>query len=297
MLHSESFTDYEVIFVDDFSSDDSFAIMNNLVKRYDNFKVYRTKMNGGPGPARNLGVSHATGEYILFCDSDDWFDIKCLHSINEFICKQDKTDLIIFPHQVVRKEKIRTIDLYEEYDNFSLIEKKDVIIGNVAPWAKLYKRENIIANNILFPSMMTGEDTCFVVQYVVCSEVIYKMNEVFYSYVMNENSITHRKDIKIPEKTTFEVLQPIYNEFFPEIEIMQFINTHLLTKAKQMYDAGFSCKSMKKWFSKENQKYPQWIKRIPLKEQSVYRKLIYLFMYYNMPVFIKGIMFIRRVFL
>ena len=69
----QSFEDFEVICVDDGSTDNSL----NILKSYEN-KDYRIKIftqnNKGAGAARNLGLKHVNGEYILFADSDDWFE-------------------------------------------------------------------------------------------------------------------------------------------------------------------------------------------------------------------------------
>ena len=68
MLYSSDFTDYEVIFVDDCSKDSSFETMKIMISDYAYYCVLQTAQNGGPGLARNLGIEHAHGEYIMFCD-------------------------------------------------------------------------------------------------------------------------------------------------------------------------------------------------------------------------------------
>lgn len=294
MLASNDYSDYEVIFVDDCSKDASYKIMNTLKLEYSNYFIYQTAQNGGPGLARNLGLEHAKGEYIMFCDSDDEFDIACLSLIDHFISTHSDVDMIVFPHEIVRGRKKIKCDSYSSYDDSSLVLSVDIAGGYGSPFAGVYKSSIIKENHIKFPARMTGEDICFVVNYAIYIKKAYKYNLVFYRYIMRKNSITHQRGIDIKHKTTFEILQQIYNSYFPEIEINRFVNTHLLTKAKQMTDAKCSANQIREWFDHENGRYPEWIKKIDYSKQSLYRKAIYRAMYKNQPYLIKLIMFIRR---
>ena len=84
---SQTFTDYEIILVDDGSTDNSPAICDKFAKEHSNIKVIH-KVNGGQSEARNLGADTANGEYIIFIDSDD-FIIK-----NDFLEKINKKSTI-----------------------------------------------------------------------------------------------------------------------------------------------------------------------------------------------------------
>ncbi len=294
MLHSRDYTDYEVIFVDDGSKDSSFETMKTLKSDYANYLVFQTVQNGGPGPARNLGIEQAQGEYILFCDSDDEFDIACLPVIDEFLVLHPDADMVVFSHEIIRGGKRIKCDPCSSYADSSVVPPVDIICGNCAPWAKVYKSSIIKENQIRFPARMTGEDTCFVVNYAVYVKKVYKLNRVFYRYIMNKGSVTHTKRNDFNQKTTFELLQPIYRMYFPEIEIEMFANTHLLTKVKQMTDAKCKSSQIKAWLAIENKKYPNWIKHVNYGDQSLYRKLIYKAMYANHVFFLKSILLLRR---
>lgn len=297
MLSIRNYSDYEVIFIDDCSKDQTFEILSKtqaLKKEYKNFRCFQTTRNGGPGIARNLGLKNAMGEYILFCDSDDLFDITILPKLNDFLLEHQDAEMVVFPHQVLKKNKTTQVDKYSSYNNGENVKSKDVVLGNLAPWAKLYKAQTIQETQTEFPARVTGEDTCFVVNYIIHITKIYKMNTCYYSYVRNHTSITHKKGIDFYQKTTFEVLQPIYNKYFPEIEIQMFAKTHLLTRAKQMCAVSLPLNEIRKWFDKENKRYPNWINQMNLKEQSLYGKIIYKAMYYNHALIIKLIMKLRE---
>ena len=295
MLVNERYLNYEVIFVDDCSKDDTYSLLDLYCKAYKNFKVFKPVVNGGPGVARNLGIERATGEYIIFCDADDVFDIDCLEKLESFIKEHNNLDMLVAPYILERGNSELVVDEYIITKNeVNTLHVIDILRGNCAPWSKIFKKEIIQVNNIMFPSRRTGEDICFVVEYAKFISTVYKFSNTFYKYIMNENSLTHSNEINMNEETTFEVLIDNYRRFFPEIEIEKFVNDHLLTMAKRMYANEISNEQMEKWFSKENERYPGWIYEIGFSKQSIYRKLIYLAMYFNSPILIKILMGIRK---
>lgn len=296
MLHTDDYTDYEVVFVDDCSKDGTYQLMCEQAERYPHYRVYQMPQNGGPGPARNYGVSVANGENILFCDSDDEFDIGCLSVMDQFLAEHPDADIVVFPHEIVRGKKRILNDTYGKYTNGDRVEICAVICGCPGPVAKIYKKSIIDAHGIEFPKRLTGEDSCFLVNYSVYVKKAYKCDYLYYRYIMNSESITHQHGHKksIVKQSTFEVLYPIFHEHFPEVEVERFVNTHLLTYAKQMTACGASFQEIKKFYREENRRYPQWIEQINLRNQSLYRRLIYKAMYKNHVGMIRFLMFLRR---
>lgn len=295
MLSSEDRTDYEVILVDDCSKDGTFEKLTAKCKEYRGFKAYQMPKNGGPGPARNFGLSKAEGEYILFCDCDDRFDISCLDKIEALLKLHPDADIIVSPHLIVRSNKTTTADVYSKYGDGDRMTAEDVVTGYGGPVAKVYRRDIIFENGIEFPARMTGEDACFVANYAVFVKNAYKLDFPYYSYMMNDASITHshRADWRIT--TTFEVLLPIYEEHFPNVVVGQFIEGHLLTKAKLMTDAKCKNSEIKKWFKEENKRYPDWYAHTVELDRSIYRRMIYFAMHKSSPILIKLVMLIRRI--
>ena len=298
MLSSKDYSNYEVVFVDDCSKDNTYDTMLKTLEKsdsYSNFKVMQTPENGGPGPARNAGILSAEGEYILFCDSDDIFDISCLTKIESFLQNHPDADIIVSPHTVIRGKSESVSDAYSKYSDGDKITKDDVVIGYGGPVAKVFKKEIISANAIEFPARMTGEDACFVINYAVFVKNGYKMDFSYYSYVMNDASITHthKEDWKMP--TTFEVLLPLYEEHFPNVVVQRYIEGHLLTKAKLMTRAGCKNSEIKKWFKEENQRYPDWYEHTAQMDRSLYRRMIYFAMHKSSPILIKFVMGLRRI--
>ena len=295
MLSCKDYLNYEVILVDDCSPDGTYDAIKEKITGKDNFKLVQPEKNGGPGPARSFGLKFATGEYILFCDSDDIFDISCLAKIDEFLKNHPDADTVVSTHILTRGEKNVYSDMYSKYANGDRMRAEDIVTGNLAPWSKVYKREIIEQNKLEFPARMTGEDACFVINYAVYAKNVYKLAIAYYTYVMNDESITHahREDWRMP--TTFEILLPLYQEHFPSVEVQRFVESHLLTKAKIMTDAKCKNSEIKKWFKEENKRYPDWYEHTANMDRSIYRRMIYFAMHKSSPVLIKLVMLMRRI--
>jgi len=193
---------YEIIIIDDGSTDDTPLICNNLLKTYDNVRYHHIE-NSGPGQARNFGLKQAHGKYIAFCDSDD------LPSPNMYGILLN--DLIHY------KVEYSLCDIFTERDNKAFgfpwqgnlkLEGKDVVrkllasmLGNVSDndttqpvWGSsvrcIYLREIIINQNISFPeNIRFAEDLVFNIRYINYIKSCYIRNEALYRYTFNPESL------------------------------------------------------------------------------------------------------------
>ena len=294
MLAPFDYTDYEVIFVDDCSPDGSYERMLELCAPYAEYRVVKTEKNGGPGAARNEGLRHAEGEYILFCDSDDGMDITALGPISDFLASHPDADMLVFPHEIKKGARVRAVDTYPTYRSGQTVTAQDVVSGHGAPTAKVIHHALIAENKLKFPARMTGEDVCFLFALASRLKKAYKLDIPYYRYVMQRGSLTHSKKTRFEKTTVFEETLSIIREHFPEIEVEQFVYHHLLTKAKQMCLAGAKNDELRAFFEAENKRYPNWIDQFDLPRQSLYRRLILSAMHEANPTKIKWVMKLRE---
>ena len=286
--------DFEVILVDDCSPDATYPLLQEKTRNFTHIRVLQTDKNGGPGLARNKGLEFATGEYILFNDCDDDVDLSVLERIDELLIDKKEVDLIVMPFQISRNGKAELVDYYTKCKNGERVPVELIVQDAGGPVARVYKKEIIEKYSLEFPPRLTGEDKCFVIRYLVHAENIYKLDYVYYTYIMNKQSITHQSGVKVENvPTTFEILQDVYEKYFPECLEKMFADTHLLTSAKIMFKQKRTLKEIKKFFRRENKRYPNWIQKVEYDKQSLYRKLIYKAMYKNRPICIKLIMWLR----
>lgn len=190
-LLNQTYTNFEVILIDDGSTDESGAILKELVKK-DNRIVYEQKTNGGVSSARNLGISRARGEYIAFIDADDQAHPRMLEmllsametcSSDVVTCQYATTEDIIYKN--ISNCKIEEIT-EEEYFHEMFIPT-DFIAAFV--WNRLYKTDLIRSNRIRFnENIRVCEDTLFNYVYAKKCRNIVVLKVPLYYYNINENS-------------------------------------------------------------------------------------------------------------
>ncbi len=202
-LLAEQYADAEIILVNDGSTDGSEEICRAYAAEAENIR-YIKKENGGVSTARNAGLDIASGEYILFVDSDD-YAAPGYFSIIESVCDETPGDLIQFSCQQDNGRQIygRPFSPLNVHTRKALMPYiSDAICRKTinGPVAKLYRREIIESHHIRFPvGASVGEDrvfnivyTFYIQSYVVSEKVVYVVN------TENEESLTRgrHKDLQ-----------------------------------------------------------------------------------------------------
>ena len=153
---------YEVLVVDDKSTDESVTVVKNMIKTFlhaQEFKVIESLENGRAGAARNLGVKNAKGEYILFVDQDDYPDSRMLETLYELTQegKIECTACDIHDKDGSQYSRVYmgTKDALEDEDRRALMRKHGY------SFAILIKKDVIEKNHIFFPEKVMYEDVLF----------------------------------------------------------------------------------------------------------------------------------------
>lgn len=200
----QSFKDYEIVLVNDGSTDATFEHCEELSEKNGCIKLVN-KENGGLSSARNVAINQAEGDYLLFLDGDDfWRDDDFLENLN-CIIETHSPDTIIFPYSYYYgKDRIKEyqFDLSEmssTSNNFSdnLYSLIDNGIWYPSACNKCIRKDIVAINNISFPLNMTSEDVqwCFELSQHIASYYIY--NKGVYMYRQNrEGSISYKLKMK-----------------------------------------------------------------------------------------------------
>ena len=186
-IFGQTFDDYEVILVDDGSTDESGRICDKYALKHDNTKVIH-KINQGLISARREGYRNASGEYIINCDSDDYLELNTLHDLYEVI-KINTPDMIIYNSYLVYEDRkeLFSKDLFSE----GIIEDKKMVLDKLLLSAsinslcmKAYRRELIDLENDYSElyNVSHGEDLLQTVPLVINAEKIYYLNRQLYNY-------------------------------------------------------------------------------------------------------------------
>ena len=192
---NQTFTDYEVICVNDGSKDSSLNILNAYAEQDSRIKVISQK-NGGSGTARNNGLSLAKGKYVQFLDGDDYFEPEMLEKLYNLaenynaeisVCSSRKVDdsgnitESRNPNSPINLSKtpLKKVFSYKNFPN-------DIfgMIGSM-PWNKLYLRELLVKNNLKYPKLTGPDDLCFVQMANICAEKIVVIDDELINYRFN----------------------------------------------------------------------------------------------------------------
>ncbi len=199
MIINQTFKDFELIIVDDGSTDNSFEMCNEYAKKDKRIKIIRKK-NGGTWAARNKGVDVSLGKYIIFFDCDDWYEDNLLQEMFESIDKNNvdlvisgQTNVFVNKNGETRKrikvlpEKQFYVNKNEILNNFIRLREEE--IGDIL-WNKIYKSEVIKKNNLKFQNYKRGEDTIFNANYYENIDKCMVISKSFYNYrIENSNPV------------------------------------------------------------------------------------------------------------
>ena len=201
----QTYTDWELILVDDGSPDNSGNICDENAKKDTRIKVFHKK-NGGVSSARNYGLDNAVGEWIVFIDSDDYVERTYLE--NFFYHQKYLSSRTIVIQGVIYDMKYSKTfrkfpdAVYRQNEICSCILEHDLFTFG-APYCKLYNASLLKNSNIRFPiNYSYGEDTVFFLKYMALVETVILVSPCNYHYIeWNFESLSHKshpfKELKL----------------------------------------------------------------------------------------------------
>lgn len=272
-LEKQSCNDFEIIFINDLSTDKSYELLSKRLKNVQfSYKFLSNERNLGPGETRNCGISNSSGDYITFIDSDDYVSEDFIKKIKEKI-KISYPDAIIFDYYINNNQKSvykKSLPLEEKTMN-----KMDALaLCNGMCWGKVFKKKIVVDNNVKFPKLMRSEDLAFVkVAISFCESIVY-FNEPLYYYNLVETSIMHtRKTLNnLNNIKAFEYIED--NVTSNEALEMIFIRDYLYIIVQNMIILGGKNNTIKDFIINAEKKYPEWYKNKYLKYQPLYLRLL-----------------------
>lgn len=194
MIQNANVANIECIIIDDKSTDKSFEIISKTINEYDGaikFLLLRNECNLGVSISRNKGMESATGDFILFLDSDDYFTADCVETLVKGYSDHPEADIIIGnTEECLSKKAIHNICTPCYIGNgldsrrWMLNEKK------CFTWNRLIRREIIVKNHIYFTPSIVYEDILWTYQLYKYISSIYLLPNITHYYEYNPTSIT-----------------------------------------------------------------------------------------------------------
>lgn len=207
---NQNFSDYEVVVVDDCSSDGSYEYLKKIEKMCDKLTVYRNKKNLGIGETRNILVSKSEGKYLLSIDPDDYIEVSLLREINKY----SSLDLDIIRFQNVIEPVGQKQIINEQGKNLYRYSCKptNIISGeealllwcfgerniNTFPWTYAIKKE--LFNGVYYPNTKALEDFPITPYLIAKSSKVKAIDYVGYHYLKYDSSLSSNLNKNAIEK-------------------------------------------------------------------------------------------------
>jgi glycosyltransferase involved in cell wall biosynthesis len=196
---AQTFDDYEVIIVDDGSTDNSGKICDSYKEKFGEKLRVVHKQNEGLIAARRISLKHAIGKYIVIVDSDDYIRSDMLSGIYGII-EKNKPDIVMFEFQRVdfKGNNIKNSKMKSELKS-GFVSKEEVFERIISSsryntlWSKVYRMElfDVDKNYSEYYNIKNGEDLLQLIPLLSAANKFYYLPEKFYFYRINPSSITH----------------------------------------------------------------------------------------------------------
>lgn len=206
-LVNQTYKDFEIIVVNDGSTDKSSSIISKYQKKYKNIIVI-DKENEGLSMARNRGVQKSSGKYIIFVDSDDYVSNKLLEEVDK---KIDDSDILRFQIATEDEEYIKINEYHEEgfesmcgYDAFKYLSSYHFV---EPAWCYVIRKNYYIENKFSFKKGVYHEDFGLIPYVIYKARKVKSIDFIGYYYIQRNGSIMNNNDYKKTVKKAFDMLE------------------------------------------------------------------------------------------
>ncbi|HFU3798853.1 TPA: glycosyltransferase family 2 protein [Streptococcus suis] len=191
---NQTYDDFEVILINDGSTDNSLDICNEYQEKDKRIQVF-SKANGGLSSARNMGIDKSSGEYLCFVDSDDWISVDMLAHFEKLISRY-QADIVSATYKLVHNPTkndslsdyydVKTMKREEALEYF-LYEGMHNRVSEYPVWNKCYRKE--LFTEVTFPIGVLYEDYVTNIKLIKASNLFVKSTKVCYYYYQGGSSI------------------------------------------------------------------------------------------------------------
>lgn len=235
-LINQTYKEVEIILVDDGSPDRCPEICDQYAQEDKRIKVIH-KTNGGLSDARNVGLKEATGEYVLFVDSDDYIqEDTCERFVS--IMGNNRPDIVVGNAYRLEGNKKYSME-HKLNTNGKMIEGIDYLKEELkgksmymAAWLNLYRTRFLLENKLQFSVGLLHEDEDFTPRAFLKAKAVIGTNLFFYNYMIREDSITMKKDLSKNGLHIIKICHKLDKEYdcIIDKELKELLKDNLVTK-------------------------------------------------------------------
>lgn len=277
-FENQTFKDFEVIVIDDCSTDDSYAQLQNYHQHSAlEMQLLQNEKNEGPGISRNKGIAAAKGDWIAFCDADDWYTVDFLEKMLQ-AAKENGADLVMcddnYAFENGKTVKRNGMDWFDSQSN-----KNDFLVKCKMSLCRLFVKKSLTDEQLL-PDLRHGEDAVAVIKLLNRAENITVLKEAYYNYFIRENSASNTPDVRVYSdfRKAYDLIEEeLQGEYHTACEY-QGIVLVLYSATLCAFKAGVDQAIIAQAVADFSKKYPEWRNNPYLgsmdKKKRIYLKLI-----------------------
>lgn len=196
-LVAQTYKNIEIIYVNDGSSDNSLDILQSFLQNDNRIRVI-DQVNMGGSAARNTGLNAATGDFLYFCDADDYIELDTIEKLYA-AANLNQADIVICNYrdvspsgEIVRENKKASI-----FEGQNVTENPEILFLKPAVWNKLFKKTLFTDAEIVFKDTRIGQDLSTTLRLLIGAKKIIGIPDVLYNYVLHDNTISRSYDKRI----------------------------------------------------------------------------------------------------
>lgn len=278
----------ELVIVDDCSTDESYQEL----KRYAEtskipVKLLRNEVNRGPGYSRRIGVEHSQGEYVAFCDCDDWYETNFVKTVKT-LAEKECFDLLIYDNYVVYEDG-KKLKKNATAKLFNASKKKVLALYAMSLCRLAVKRE--VLNRVKHSELYYAEDAVVAVQIIEKADKITVLEDAFYNYLYRQGSASTRPSPKVVPSfvRAYEIMRgAVSEEYVKELEFIG-IKTVCYGATLNAFKIGMPVAEIRKIMRSFSDRHKSWFENPYLPTLGKAKKM-YLFLISKRLFFLAGLM-------
>ena len=273
---------FELLLVDDGSTDSSGQLCEELAKKDSRIRVIHQE-NQGLGGARNTGIREAKGDWLLLVDSDDWIEPQILEKALEAGLREE-ADMVVFPFRSVDEEG-RELAVFRENipvgRAFALKERKDILLTAPVAWNKLYRTAFFRETGLAYPSRVWYEDIRTTPKLMALARRMVFLGDIGYNYLQRQGSIMNSgkvaRNVEIIQ--AFDDILPwfreqgLFAEYRQELEYLAVFHAYL-TASVRVILADRKSPLLARLAAYLQEQFPTWRKNAYLPRLGAKRRLL-----------------------
>lgn len=302
-IRSQTYTNLEIILVDDGSPDNCGILCEELAKKDERIRVIH-KENGGLGDARNAGVRKACGKYLLFVDSDDTIDEKLVETVVK-TAEEYRAEIVMFDYVSVEKDGTASDVFSAGFEPDKLLSAKEepsLVMRSCSAVNKLYLRSFWLALGEEFPKGKYYEDLATIPKIMAAAGRIVYKKEALYYYLLRDGSIMHSKNFEKNYADRTEALDHLlaffrthglYEAYEKELEYMVFEHGYFVP-SKEIVLNDSKSKYLRKFREYAEERFPEMYGNPYIRKLSGKDRILYMLLKHKMYGMMRLMSYARR---